>query len=128
MELNPLTFWPKYKATLPIHARLAAKVLSTPSTSSDCERLFSLSGRIFCKARAKLSAKHVNFRTCLCRWVNQNFDEEDDRASASAEKRQKRSLRFATLSLKLEVEGGSSSDEDDEEDDESEDETDIEAA
>jgi hypothetical protein len=120
MEMDPLVFWPTYQSRLPIHARLAAQILSAPATSSDCERLFSLSGRIFCKARAKLTAAHVNFRTCLCRWVNQDFDEEEDSSSPSAEKRRKTSLHFATLSLRLEVEGGISEDEDDEEDDEDE--------
>jgi hypothetical protein len=46
-------------------------------------------------------------------------------SAAAAEKRQKRSLRFATLTLLLEVEGGvSDEDESDEEDDEDADDVD----
>ena len=67
MAFNPLEFWPIYRHRLPIHARLAAKMLSAPATSSDCERLFSLSGRLVCKLRASLTAQHVHYRTCLNR-------------------------------------------------------------
>ena len=91
MGYNPLEFWPTYRHRLPIHARLAAKILSAPATSSDCERLFSLSGRLFCKLRANLTAERVDFRTCLNRWINQKLDDEDHNAITAAAKRQKRS-------------------------------------
>ena len=35
--------------------------------------------------------------------MNQKLDDEDHKAVAAAEKRQKRSLRFATLSAKMEL-------------------------
>jgi hypothetical protein len=60
--------------------------------------------------------------------MNQDFDDEDDVASSFAEKRQRRSLRFATLSCILEAEGGLSDDEneeDEEDDDEEEDVVDV---
>ena len=101
-------------------------MLSSPATSSDCERLFSLSGRLFCKLRASLTAQHVHYRTCLNRWINQEFDEDNQNAAAMAEKRQKRSLRFATLSAQLELlEVEDSGDEEDESDDESGDDEDV---
>ena len=101
-----------------LHARLAAKLLSAPVTSSDCERLLSLSGRLFCKLRARLTSEHVNFRTFLNRWLNQKLDDEDHKAIAAAEKRQKRSLRFTTLSTKMKLQVDLlSDDEEDESDD-----------
>ena len=53
-------------------------------------------------------------RTCLNRWINQKLDEEDKKAATAAQKRQKRSLRFATLSAKLELQADLSDDEEDE--------------
>jgi hypothetical protein len=120
MAFNPLEFWPTHRHKLPIHARLAATLLSAPATSSDCERLFSLSGRLFCKLRARLTAEHVNFRTCLNRWMNQKLDDEDQKAIAASQKRQKRSLRFATLSAKMEILVDPLSDDDEDESDDEE--------
>ena len=117
---NPLEFWPTYRHRLPILARLVAKLLSAPATSSDCERLFSLSGRLFSKLRASLTSEHVDMRTCLNRWMNQKLDDYDQKAVATSQKRQKRSLRFATLSAKMELQVDVPSDE--EEDEESDDE------
>jgi hypothetical protein len=45
MKLDPLEFWPSHARVLPIHARLAANILSAPCTSANVERLFSLSRR-----------------------------------------------------------------------------------
>ena len=112
-----LEFWPTYRNRLPIHTREAAKLLSAPATSADCERLFLLSGRLFCKLRARLTAVHVNLWTCLNRWINQKLDDEDHKAAISSQKRQRRSLRFATLSAKMELQIDHLTDDDDDDDD-----------
>ena len=115
MKLDPLEFWPKYALLLPIHARLAAKILAAPATSGDVERFFSLAGRILCKTRAKLTADHVNEMSCLNKWINANMNGNN---SIVETKRSKATSRFTTLSLMLELEGGEDSDESDEEEDE----------
>ena len=52
------------------------------------------------------------------RWMNQKLDDEDHKAIAAAEKRQKRSLRFTTLSTKMKLQVDLlSDDEEDESDD-----------
>ena len=52
--------------------------------------------------------------------MNQKLDDDDQKAVATSQKRQKRSLRFATLSAKMELQVDEPSDE--EEDEESADE------
>ena len=66
---------------------MATKILLAIAASSDCERLFSLSGRLFCKLRVFLTGQHVNFRTCFIRWINQELDEDDQNVVAAAKKR-----------------------------------------
>ena len=65
MGMNPLEFWPTYKTQIPVHARLAVKLLSAPATTENVERLFSLSGRILSNMRSRLTPDHVNELTCL---------------------------------------------------------------
>ena len=67
-----------------------------------------------------MTADHVNKRTCLCRWTNEEIDDAEGQLSTAAAKRQKRANSFATLSLKLELVAGESSE------DENENESDIE--
>ena len=55
---------------------------------------------------------------CLNRWMNQKLDEEDHKALAAADKRQKRSLRFTALSATKELEAEVSNDEGNESDEE----------
>ena len=77
---------------------------------------------MFCKLRARLAAVHVDLRTCLNRWINQKLD-DDHKAAISSQKRQRRSLRFATLSAKMELQiDHLTDDDDDDDDDESHDE------
>jgi hypothetical protein len=113
MEYDPLVFWPKYAEQLPIHARIAAKVLAAPATSADVERLFSLAGRILCKMRARLTPAHVNELTCLNKWISGGKFERDTTLNM---KRAKRNERFTTLSLKLELVAGEDTDEDESDD------------
>lgn len=114
MALDPLLFWPKYAKQLPIHARIAAKVLSAPATSGDVEWFFSLTGRILCKMRVSLTADHVNEMSCLNKWINANMCTplED---TAAAKKWARVMKKYTTLSLELKFENADeSSDEDDE--------------
>ena len=52
--------------------------------------------------------------------MNQKLDAEDREVLAAADKRQKRSLRFATLTAKLELQAELSDDDEDESDEEDE--------
>lgn len=62
-----------------------AKLFSAPAMPAECERPFSLSGRLFCKLREILTADHIDFRTCLNRWMNQKLDDEDHKAVTAKE-------------------------------------------
>ncbi len=101
----------------PIHARIAAKILSVSATSSGVERFFSLSGRILSKIWSNLSGDHVNELSCLNKWM---YDYNDGRNSVASKyflcKQKCRNARFATLSLNLELVAGSEEDFEDEED------------
>ena len=79
-------------------------------------------GKTICTdCRTCLTAEHVDMRTCLNRWINQKLDDDDQKAATTSQKRQKRSLRFATLSAKMELQVEEPS-VDEEEDEESDDE------
>lgn len=114
--VDPLEFWALHSIELPIHARLAAKILSAPATSADVERLFSLSGRILCKLRSSLTADHVNELTSLNKWLNEEKQERDKIENSKAGKSARVAQKFTTLSLKLELVAGESSDDYDEDD------------
>ena len=120
MQLDPLTFWPEQSARLPILARLAARILAIPATSSDVERLFSITGRIASKARASLSPGRTHILTCLHSWLKA---EQHPPINTSREAKQaKKTQRFAMLSIALEVVPGDEDEDDDADEDEDENE------
>jgi hypothetical protein len=118
MSLDPLKFWADNATRWPILARLAARVLSIPATSSDCERLFSITGRIASSARASLASERIDKLTCLHGWLKADRAADEDRVGSGREtKVAKRSIRFATLSIALEVVPGENEEEDDDDED-----------
>jgi len=56
---NPLTWWKEQKGSYPALAKLARQLLSRPSTSVPCERLFSEAGNIVNDLRSSLDPDSV---------------------------------------------------------------------
>jgi hypothetical protein len=103
----------------PILARMAGRVLAAQPTSAETERLFSISGRVLCKARMALSYYHVNELVCLHNWLQRDLKEGEKRRDA---KRMNKTQQFATLSLEMELISPPADDEDDDLEDEEPDE------
>jgi hypothetical protein len=122
LDVDPLEYWALHGGQFPIIARIAATVLAIPATSADVERLFSITGRILTKYRARLSADRVDMMTCLHGWLREEYEEEygKGRRAKSREKRAKVNARFASISAGLEIIPGddSAEDNDDESDEE----------
>jgi hypothetical protein len=104
MKIDPLVFWTEQSDRLPIFARLAAFILAIPTTSSDVERIFSITGRIASKARASLFGIRVQMLSCLHSWLKaQKRDEHPRNESSRESKHARRTQRFAELSIALEL-------------------------
>ena len=56
---NPFDWWQLHKDKYPFLSVLAAKYLSSPATSVDSERLFSVGGHIVNDYRTKLTAENT---------------------------------------------------------------------
>ncbi|KAG7169436.1 Zinc finger BED domain-containing protein 4-like 10 [Homarus americanus] len=56
---DPLGNWKAKQPEFPVLARLAAKYLAIPATSSPVERLFSIAGKLFRPERCNLSDKRL---------------------------------------------------------------------
>jgi len=69
-DLPVLSWWQKHEAAFPGRAVVARKYLGIPATSVQSERLFSATGRLISKHRARLSPDHAD---CLA-FLNKNFD------------------------------------------------------
>ena len=119
MQLDPLMFWAEQCGRFRILARLAASILAIPATSSDVERLFSITGRIASTARASVSAERINTLMCLHSWLKaeqrDNAPPNDNNREA---KKARQSQRFAYLSIGLEVIPGNEDEDDNAGDDE----------
>ena len=61
----PLLFWTEVHLSFPILWRIARRVLPTPASSTDVERLFSVCGLICTDRRGNLSPEHVNMLASL---------------------------------------------------------------
>ena len=61
----PLLFWTEIPLSFPILWRIARRVLPTPASSTDVERLFSVCGLICTDLRGNLSPEHVNMLASL---------------------------------------------------------------
>jgi len=109
-----LLFWAEIAHhLLPIHARLAAKVLSAPMTSAGVERLFSLCWRILCKRRSRLTPNCTNGLTCTNMWLTAEMNaKKAERGACTTEAR-----KFVTLSMELELQEADSDDDEDSDED-----------
>ena len=66
---DPLVFWKKYEFILPELAKLAKKYLSIQASSAAVERMFSISGHIFCHKRRRLSVRYFYLLVFLIKVV-----------------------------------------------------------
>ena len=105
LNIDPLEYWTLHGVQFPIIARIAASVLAIPATSADVERLFSITGRILTKYRARLSADRVDMMSCLHGWLREEYEEEYGRGrrAKSRDKSAKTKAGFASLSAALEI-------------------------
>jgi hypothetical protein len=73
MKIDPLKIWAALEPQLPDMARLARKLLCIPATSTDCERLFSLTGRLVTKTRNRLHGETTEALALLQEWLRLDF-------------------------------------------------------
>ena len=103
MKCNPLEFWAEHSRRFPILAAIAGRVLSIPPTEAECERTFSIAGRVHSKARNKLSGEHINQVVCLHQWLHMDEQLRSRASLLRAETTTKKSLRFAQIQLHAEL-------------------------
>lgn len=70
---DPIAFWAGSEQRFPRLARMAYDVLSAPTSSAECERIFSLAKLIVSSQRHKLSAEMINVLQCLKCWQRAGF-------------------------------------------------------
>ncbi|KAG8234739.1 hypothetical protein J437_LFUL000975 [Ladona fulva] len=68
-EQDPLNFWYKYEANMPLVSKMAKKYLCIPATSVPSERLFSKAGQTCSDLRSRI--KSTNFDKLL--FINSNI-------------------------------------------------------
>ncbi len=95
VTLDPLELYAnnEVQRMFPILYRIALVVLPAAATSSDVERLFSLSGRIFSVARASMKSESGSMWVCLKSWLQEEVNEKSRRVRKAEES----GKRFATL-------------------------------
>ena len=103
MKCNPLEFYDEHGARFPILAGIAAVVLPIPPTEAECERTFSVTGRVHSKARNTLSGEHINQVVCLHQWLHMDEQLRSRASLLRAETTTERSLRFAQIQLHAEL-------------------------
>ncbi|KAF7449963.1 Dimer-Tnp-hAT multi-domain protein [Pyrenophora tritici-repentis] len=66
-------YWLSLKPKYPHLSRLAIDVLTIPTSSSDCERVFAGTGDIIEPQRRKIGAQLLAALVCLQRWTRAGF-------------------------------------------------------
>jgi hypothetical protein len=94
----PLPFW-THAERFPSFFRIARRVLPTPVSSTDVERMFSVCGLICTSNRASLSPNHVTVLTSLSLWLKEKYGYHNKRADKSADSYK----RYVTISADLEL-------------------------
>jgi hypothetical protein len=95
---DPLAFWSAHHTSLPIVFRIARRVVPARSSSTDVERLFSLTGRICSPTRSSLKPAMVNKLACMNLWLREELDYDKSNRKAGSKAA---SSRFVTLSANL---------------------------
>jgi hypothetical protein len=80
--LSPL--WTSHAERIPILFRIARRVLPTPASSTDVEKMFSVCGMICTSNRASLSPDHFNVLT-LNLWLKEKYGYRNVRADKSVD-------------------------------------------
>ena len=97
----PLPFWTTHAEKFPILFRIARRVLPTPGSSTDVERMFSVCGLICTSNRPSLSPDHVNVLTSLnLLWLKEKYGYRNKRADMTSAESCK---RYVTISADLEL-------------------------
>jgi hypothetical protein len=94
-----LPFWTTHAERFPILFRIARRVLPTPASSTDVEKMFSVCGLICTSNRASLSPEHINVLTSLNLWLKEKYGYRNMRAGKSADS----CKRYVTISADLDL-------------------------
>lgn len=116
LRMNPLDFWSRHDKRFPILASIARRVLAIPPTEAECERTFSVSGRVHTKARNKLSPDHVNHIVSLHGWLlmdQQNRSRASVKRAKTTAERVSRFAQFMVIEETLQILPGAGEDEED---------------
>jgi hypothetical protein len=70
MKFDPLEFFKTHEKRFPILAGIAVRGLSIPPSEAECERTFSIIGRVHSKARNSLNGHHINQVVSLHQWLH----------------------------------------------------------
>jgi hypothetical protein len=95
----PLPLWTTHAERFPILFRITRRVMSTPTSSNDFERMFSVCGLICTSNRASLSPNHVTVLTSLSLWLKEKYGYHNKRADKNAESCKRYVTIFADLEL-----------------------------
>jgi hypothetical protein len=98
LAVDPLAFWSgSISRHLPIHRRIASKVLSIQPATGDTESMFSVGRRTTARYRSSLSPKRINRLVSLNRWHVEDERLRDGTLSQPSEQ--------VTLLMKVDAEG-----------------------
>ena len=81
--LNPIQYWIGLRSQYPNLSRLAIDVISIPSSSCECERMFSELGDLLEPRRRCISPRLLAAIQCVRRWRRAGFGDDDEVAEQS---------------------------------------------
>ena len=116
LRLCPLDFWSRHDKRFPILASTARRVLAIPPTEGECERTFSVTGRVHTSARNKLSPDHVSQVVSLHGWLlmdQQNRSRQSVIRAKTTAERVSRFAQFMVVEETLQVVPGAGEEEED---------------
>ncbi|KAG7423162.1 hypothetical protein Forpi1262_v015728 [Fusarium oxysporum f. sp. raphani] len=76
---DPYEYWHKRRLKYPRLSRMALDLLTVPPMSAECERLFSITGRMVTKSRNRLDASTIGLCQTLRSWLRAGLIESLDR-------------------------------------------------
>ena len=66
---NPIKWWVDHREQYPILHKLALELYSCPKMSTECERIFSDTGRMVTPDRNRFQAASIEEEECLRKWL-----------------------------------------------------------